>query len=61
MRDPIVWVLVLLVAWLGTTLLMNGLHGGHAILTALGIACCAVAVALYFVLLLSDGEGGKGS
>ena len=52
-------LLVLLVGWVGILLLVNGLKGGHAILTVVGVACCAIAIAAYFALHLSGGAEGR--
>ena len=49
-------LLVLLVGWVGILLLMNGVKGEHAVLTVVGIGCCAIAIAAYFVLHLSEGS-----
>jgi hypothetical protein len=59
MRDLVEGLLlVLLVGWVGILLLINGVKGDHGIQTVVGIACCAIAMAAYFVLHLSQGSRG---
>ena len=58
MRDLIeALLLILLVAWVGILLLVHGMREGHAVLTVVGVGCCAMAIATYFVL--SDGAHGR--
>ena len=58
MRDLIeALLLILLVAWVGILLLAHGMKEGHAVLTVVGVGCCAIAIATYCVL--SGGAQGK--